>query len=404
MLFPIYLGWGLLVPVVLSLLFACLSEHAMSTLGYKQKNTVLKRIVNYLPALLLFFFWGMVNIPLPLFYILAYGGKLSRLLRNSRYRSQELFLINLTHLTTMALHMILIGTISLATGIQMNELLQQPSWRIATAGVVLAANSLTAWLIPRWGMILEVLRTQSESEEVRPFMIFLWFCNIFLLLDSVLCIADISWGLLPLFLVGSTLLLEFYLIRFLSHFYRILKVHYLEEEHHHLMERLEEQNRTAAELRSKIVLDSMTGIFTRRYATERIGFLLQEKEPFSLVFIDLDLLKQINDREGHHAGDLYLIRFAKELSSCLRKADVFARVGGDEFIVMLPGCSLEAAEKRMKSIRIHMEEQCRPSFSFSYGIAFVTDNYNGSVEQILHRADQAMYLDKQKRNGSERRE
>ena len=190
--FPIYLGWGLLVPVVLSLLFACLSEHAMSTLGYKQKNTVLKRILNYLPAFLLFFFWGMVNIPLPLFYILAYGGKLSRLLRNSRYRSQELFLINLTHLTTMALHMILIGTISLATGRQMNELLQQPSWRIATAGVVLAANSLTAWLIPRWGMILEVLRTQSESEEVRPFMIFLWFCNIFLLLDSVLCIADIS--------------------------------------------------------------------------------------------------------------------------------------------------------------------------------------------------------------------
>ena len=104
--FPIYLGWGLLVPVVLSLLFACLSEHAMSTLGYKQKNTVLKRILNYLPAFLLFFFWGMVNIPLPLFYILAYGGKLSRLLRNSRYRSKELFLINLTHLTTMALHMI----------------------------------------------------------------------------------------------------------------------------------------------------------------------------------------------------------------------------------------------------------------------------------------------------------
>ncbi|MEE0199578.1 MAG: hypothetical protein U0I51_03405 [Muricomes sp.] len=197
-------------------------------------------------------------------------------------------MINLTHLTTMALHMILIGSVSLVTETPMNELLQQPVWRIATMGVVLAANILTAWLTPRWGMMLEVLRTQSESEEVRPFMKFLWFCNIFLMLDSVLCIADIGWMLLPLFLIGSTVLLEFYLIRFLNHIYCIMKVHYLEEEHQHLMNKLEKQNQTAAELRSKIVLDPMTGIFKRRYATERVEFLLQEKEPFSLIYIDLE--------------------------------------------------------------------------------------------------------------------
>lgn len=396
--FPIYLGWGLLVPAGLSLLYDCASHNAMIALGYQQKNTIRERFWNFLPAFLLFLLWGMINIPLPFLYILAYLGKLSLLFYKSVSRARGLFLINLTHLTTIALHMILISLFSLLTGIQMNDLLSQPFWRIATIGILLAANTLTACMVPRWGMIMEVLRTQAESEEVRPFIKFLWFCNIFLMLDSVLCISDIDWKLLPVFLIGSTVLLEFYLIRFLSHIYQLLKVNYLEAEHNLLLEKLEQQNKNAAELRSKIVLDPMTGIFTRRYAIERVEFLLQEKEPFSLVFIDLDQLKQINDREGHHAGDLYLTRFTKELGSCLRKADIFARVGGDEFVVLLPGCPLKTARKRFESIRGHLAVQCRPSFAFSYGITYVMKNSGDSVEQILRRADQAMYQDKQARS------
>ena len=216
----------------------------------------------------------------------------------------------------MALHMILIGIFSLITQSEMYELLQHPFWRILTIGIVLTVNSVVAEMIPRWNIVLEVLRTQSESAEARPFMIFLWFCNAFLLLDSLLCVAKIAWGLLPLFLIGSTVLLE---------------------------------------------------------------------------------LKQVHDRDGHHAGDLYLMRFVQEFGSLLRRDDIFSRVGGDEFAVLLPGCEKDAAANRMDDIRRYMTEKSDSCISFSYGIAHVSGNTGDSPEQIFRRADQEMYLDKQAR-------
>ena len=391
MSFSIYTGWGLLVPACLSLLYGFTARYTMNAVGYGDKDTIGGWFEIALPALLLFTAWGMVNIPLPAVYILAFLIKLFRLLYTKDSRAKKLFLINLSHLTSMALHMILIGTVAFATATPMYTLLEQPLWRIATVGIVLAANNLVAYLLPRWNTMLDVLRTQSDSAEIHPFMVFLWFCNAFLLLDSVLCIAHIDWLLLPLFLIGSTLLLEFYLIRFLRHLYSILRVHYLEEEHLRLTSELERQAQSAAELRSKSVLDPMTSIFSRRYGVNQIEFFIQEKQPFSLIFIDLDHLKQINDREGHYAGDLYLIRFVKEFSEYLRKADIFARWGGDEFIVLLPDCAEETAKKRIKSIR------GRITGKFSFGVAFFSGKTRESVEQLIGRADQAMYQDKQTR-------
>ncbi len=397
----VYFGWGLIVPACLSMPYGFLAHHAIGSLGYTQKNTVWERIWNILLPLLLFTLWGIVNIPLPLFYLLAYCGKLSLLLRKNMSLSKELFLINFTHLTTMAMHMILIGALSLMTEIPMNEGLQQPFWRIGTGSVVLAINMLIVWQIPRWDMVLEVLRTQSDSAEIQPFMLFLWFCNLFLLLDSVLCISSIKWKLLSLFLIASTVLLEFYLIRFLSHIYLILKTHYLEEEYLKLTERLGQQNLNAEQLRSKIMLDPLTGVFSRRYLIEQAEYFLREKVPFSLVFIDLDHLKQVNDKEGHHAGDLYLIRFTKEFSIYLRKADIFARMGGDEFVVMLPGCPQETAGKRMEMLRSRLTESDGPPISFSYGVTSALEDSGDSMEEILRRADKEMYKDKQVRTGAE---
>lgn len=393
----IYFGWGLLVPACLSLLYGFTAYHATSSLGYSSEDSSLGRILTSLPSLVLFTVWGMVDIPLPVIYVLAYAGKLTRLFSTRGHGAKELFLINLTHLTTMALHMILIGVFALAADMSMRELLEEPAWRIITIGIVLTVNNVIAWMTPRWDMVLEVFRTQAESEEVHPFMLFLWFCNIFLLLDSVLCIAKIDWGMLPLFLIGSTVLLEFYLVRFLKHLYSLLKVHYLAEEHSRLAKELEQKERNAEKLRNQSIQDSLTGIFSRRYVMEQAEFLLREHTGFSMVFIDLDHLKQINDKDGHHAGDCYLIRFAKEFGTYLRKSDIFARVGGDEFLVLLPGCRMEAAEKRMAYIRSGLNKENGPAFSFSYGVAEAFEESDEHVDQMIRRADQAMYRDKQTR-------
>ncbi|MCH1983250.1 GGDEF domain-containing protein [Ruminococcus sp. OA3] len=395
----LYFGWGLMLPVILSLLYGVIAHRALTALDYLQKNTVWARIRTSLPSLLLFTLWGMVNIPLPAVYILAFLGKLYQLLGKNNSRAKELFIINLTHLMTMALHMILIGVFSLYMEMPMNSLLMLPFWRIATVSTVMGVNILFAWLLPGWNTLLGVLLTQSESEEVRPFLAFLWFCNLFLLLDSVLCIVRTEWRLMPVFLIGSTVLLEFYLIRFLCHLYSLLKVRYLEEEHDRLTRELARQNQSAEKWRKRGIQDSLTGAFSRRYVMERTAAFLQSDTQFSLVFIDLDHLKQINDREGHHAGDLFLIQFAKEFQSCLRGSDIFARVGGDEFVVLLLDCSLETAKRRMETIRTRLTEQYSPPFSFSFGVSCTSENMTGCAEDLLSRADHAMYRDKKTRTG-----
>lgn len=395
--FPIYIGWGLLAPVCLSLFYGSLSYPAMKALGYQPNHSVRYRISVYLFPMLLFLGWGMFNIPLPLMYILAFLEKMFRIDRKNMGHTKELILVNLSHLTSMALHMILIGVFSLILRMPMNELLRQPFWRILTICSVLAANSLLTLLIPHTDIVGEVFRTQAESAEVRPFLIFLWFCNAFLLVDSVLCISSIDWRLLPLFLVGSTVLLEFYLIRFLKHLYNLLKEHYVEEEHRSLMKKLEQQKQDAAKLRSRSERDPMTKVFTRRYVLEQIEFLLKTKESFSFVYLDLDHLKQINDKKGHEAGDHYISRFAEEFSRMLRKTDIFSRVGGDEFVVLLPGCEEEKAAERMEAIRSRLSEEFHPPYSFSYGIFYVSGRNDYSVEQIFRSADLAMYQDKQAR-------
>lgn len=395
--FSIYIGYGLLVPFCLSLLFGVISRYALRAMDYPQRDTLWEKIGSVVPALLLFTLWSMINLPLPIFYILAFLVKMLRLFHRGENRLKELFLVNLTHLTTMALHMILIGAISLIIHTPMSSLLQEPFWRISTLGIVIFTNCFVAILLPRMKTVIGVLRTQAESAEVRPFMTFLWFSNVFLLLESILCVADTQWKLLPVFLISSTVLLEFYLVRFLYHIYSILRVHYLEEEHSRLIKELEQQNQDAAELRSKSVQDSLTGIFNRQYVIDKAGALLEAGEPFSLVFLDLDKLKMVNDREGHQAGDLYLIRFAEEFGARLRETDIFARVGGDEFVVLLLDCTERNTRERMEKIRLQLSAKFNPLFSFSYGVAYASGSRDDSLEQIFHRADQAMYQDKQAR-------
>ena len=391
-----YFGLWLLVPAFLSLLYGMTAYRAMAALGYQQKDIPWERIRISLPVLLLFTFWSMYNYPLPVLYVLAFAGKMF-MYRKMGKRYMELFIVNLTHLMTMALHIILISAIALITGTVMNSLLQQPLWRIATCGVILAIDNLVCLLVPKLNMPLGIIKTRSDREEVKPFMMFLWFANFSLLIDSVLCISKNSWRLLPLFLVGSTLFLEFYLIGFLRHLYSILRIQYLEEEYCRLQEELENQDRCASELRSRTDIDPMTGIFSRRYMMEKTELLLRNHEPFSLVYIDMDHLKQINDREGHRAGDFYLVRFTSEFGACLRKTDIFARIGGDEFAVLLLNCTAEMAGERMQEIRRHLSEDIRPALSFSYGIASVTEADGEGAETIFKKADMAMYQDKHRR-------
>lgn len=147
--------------------------------------------------------------------------------------------------------------------------------------------------------------------------------------------------------------------------------------------------------------DSLTGLPNLRVATDRLAMALKQaqrgKTLLAILFIDLDGFKNVNDNHGHDAGDLVLKKIAKRLASSVRATDTVARIGGDEFIVLLTEmyCA-DIAEKIAEKII----QQVSQAISFnninlqvgaSIGIALYPDN-GDDPESLLKRADDAMYV------------
>ena len=155
-----------------------------------------------------------------------------------------------------------------------------------------------------------------------------------------------------------------------------------------LSERVE---RLVAELRLAASTDPLTGLLNRRAFRERgmreLARARRTGEPFAALLIDIDHFKQINDREGHVAGDEALVALARELTGALREIDTLARVGGDEFAVLLPATGAEGAQaiaERLASIT---------TVAISVGTAvYGVDGH--SAEELGRAADAALYAAK----------
>ncbi|MDP1548143.1 MAG: diguanylate cyclase [Anaerolineales bacterium] len=149
--------------------------------------------------------------------------------------------------------------------------------------------------------------------------------------------------------------------------------------------------------------DGLTGIFNRRYFFELLDYEFsvsaRYQRPMSIVMFDIDHFKQINDTHGHMVGDEVLKLVAETARSQLRDADVLARYGGDEFVILLPNSHAQDAEfvfkrvhKKLLSSNLKMRDQEIP-ISISVGIA----NYQPGMEttsQLVQQADQALYAAK----------
>lgn len=159
------------------------------------------------------------------------------------------------------------------------------------------------------------------------------------------------------------------------------------------------------------LLDVLTKLPNRRYAMLVLEQLSQARSNggnFTVINIDLNRFKQINDTYGHSVGDAFLIEVALRLKQTLRASDTVARLGGDEFLLILPRLS---SEMEINHIREKLESQvCREPFhynevqleiSLSLGVA-TYPNDASTISELLHRADQAMYLDKQARTAKAR--
>jgi len=156
--------------------------------------------------------------------------------------------------------------------------------------------------------------------------------------------------------------------------------------------------------------DFMTGLLNR---VEIISFLRREiargrreRRPVALVLADLDHFKRVNDTFGHSAGDAVLQEIARRFRSGLRVYDGVGRYGGEEFLLILPGCDLDAAMHRANAIRRLIEQdaivapQASLTATVSMGVAIANYSRDLSVEALLEKADEALY--QAKSNGRNR--
>ena len=144
--------------------------------------------------------------------------------------------------------------------------------------------------------------------------------------------------------------------------------------------------------------DGLTGLYNRDYFSEQMAHLgkdLARVAPVSIICIDIDGLKIINDTLGHKVGDDLLISAAKLISACFREVDVIARIGGDEFCAILPGVDQRAALARKARISRHVGAYNRGApavpINMSVGVSTSRDVEGETIYDIYQRADENMY-------------
>jgi diguanylate cyclase (GGDEF)-like protein len=157
------------------------------------------------------------------------------------------------------------------------------------------------------------------------------------------------------------------------------------------------------EIYRKATIDVGTQIFNKQYLLETLeaGFAHSraQQRPLSVIYFDLDFFKKVNDTHGHSCGDFILRECAQLAKSCLRKDDVIGRYGGEEFVVVLPGCDLQIAAAFAERIRKTLEQH---AFAYegktlrqtvSLGVAENTPAFK-DYKDLLDDADRKLYQSK----------
>jgi diguanylate cyclase len=246
----------------------------------------------------------------------------------------------------------------LEVGINLNSIGQLPGQRLALPGLLLPVASSVIWM-GRWDFIAAML----------------------------LC----ALGPLPMLLIGASNGLPV----FQYAVYMTIAISVASVLRAFMTRTLFEQFRLERRLREQAHTDGLTGLLQRNRFLELAHFALediyQRKIPASLLYLDADHFKELNDTFGHAAGDEVLIQLAEGLRSQMRDSDLIGRIGGEEFVLLLPGIDLQRAHLRAEQLRGAMRAVQRPDRLLTVSIGIVQCNRPGEgIESLMSRADKAM--------------
>jgi diguanylate cyclase (GGDEF)-like protein len=192
------------------------------------------------------------------------------------------------------------------------------------------------------------------------------------------------------------------------HSYRLMSSleHQVEQRTQQLQSALDESEAMKERYQHLSMVDGLTGLFNRRYffpeAESQLSRSIRYEQSFSLLLLDVDYFKQINDRWGHQTGDNVLKAIAAELKYVTRQSDIVARLGGEEFIIVLPNTDTEGADQIAQRIQERMRQlkldgEGPEGVTICIGISALSDRainnleVSRCVDMLYKEADMAMY-------------
>lgn len=140
--------------------------------------------------------------------------------------------------------------------------------------------------------------------------------------------------------------------------------------------------------------DELTGLYNQRFWLTEVNRLTNSRNRFTVAVVDLDGFKQVNDSEGHSAGNQTLVNTAEFLKSAFRGSDIIARTGGDEFAILLE-LSPEIDQEELLNTISHRLSAGQQALNFSYGISQCSSGEG--LKQCIEESDQLMYDNKKQR-------
>lgn len=169
-----------------------------------------------------------------------------------------------------------------------------------------------------------------------------------------------------------------------------------------LMLQVEEKQEQLLELNRQLQMlattDTLTGLKNRRFLQEKLLDLLNETQindyPFSLLLLDVDHFKKVNDTYGHPTGDAVLQELSMKLLQETSDQDIVARMGGEEFIILLPHTDSQTALLTAERIREFIAESTWNSIQITISIGVTTYIHGDNLESLLSNADEALYASK----------
>ncbi|PWM38674.1 MAG: hypothetical protein DBX66_03455 [Clostridiales bacterium] len=341
--------------------------------------------------------YSALGLPLALTYLITYLVLLvEHLLLYRCGFLGTLFATGMFLFHLICMRMIVISLFSLICGATPWEILAQRELYYASLCTTMFGCALFVLFFRKVMELQTMLLLLGTPDQLR-FVVFSLGCmNLYLLILSLGFDAPSPNRLLPLFHLSTAFILfaAFYTI-----FRHSTRMCVLLEYRSRSRQLLRLRTRESEELRAFAFNDELTGLYNRRFGQGHLEEMLSRGRELSVCFLDLDHLKLVNDRFGHKEGDEYILAAAGALREAFGGEALLCRMGGDEFMALLPGVREEEAHARCGDAAGRLQAFSglyHPGYdmSLSYGVVHLPAGTKIEAEQVLQLADERMYRHK----------